>query len=461
MKKADTFFNVIRVPMDFLMLFLAGLVTYLLRTELLSGLRPVLFQFNLPLLTYLWLVSVASFVFMGIYAISGLYAMRVRMTKTDEFSRVFIGSSAGILLIIVYIFLRQELFDSRFLVLGPWAFSIILVSLGRLLVRYFQYIAVTKHNFGVQRALLIGEDFLTSQIKQNIAATPSLGYRVVEHWQRTDVARLPRLKNVIDEVIFVSPNYSGNHITELVDFCHENHIVFKFVPNLYENLTTHFDVDMVSGVPVIELKRTPLDGWGKVFKRTIDILGSIVGLIVFSPVFLVVTTAVKLNTPGPIFVKLKRVSKNKEFELFKFRSMIDNAHILNPQLRLMRNDRPDAGPLWKLKDDPRVTKVGKVIRKTRIDELPQLWNVLKGDMSLVGPRPHQPDEIAQYQKHHKKLLAIKAGATGMAQVSGSSDIPFEEEVALDSFYIENWSLWLDLKIILKTAFKMLHDRSAV
>ena len=141
--------------------------------------------------------------------------------------------------------------------------------------------------------------------------------------------------------------------------------------------------------------------------------------------------------------------------------MVKNAHDLNLQLRLVRNDRPDAGPLWKMKDDPRITRVGKIIRRTRIDELPQLWNIVKGDMSLVGPRPHQPDEIEKYEKHHRKLLAIKAGATGLAQTSGSSDLPFEQEVVLDTYYIENWSLWLDFKIIAKTAIKMLSDKSAV
>src|SRR5258708_35443601 len=141
--------------------------------------------------------------------------------------------------------------------------------------------------------------------------------------------------------------------------------------------------------------------------------------------------------------------------------MINGAHDLNSQMRALGNDRQDAGPLWKMRDDPRITRVGKFTRKFRIDELAQLFNILKGDMSLVGPRPHQPDEVAQYQKHHKKVLAIKADATGLAQVSGSSDLPFDEEVSLDTFYIENWSLAMDFRIIVRTIFKMLHDRSAV
>ena len=139
--------------------------------------------------------------------------------------------------------------------------------------------------------------------------------------------------------------------------------------------------------------------------------------------------------------------------------MVRNAEELKPALAIL-NERQD-GPLFKIKNDPRITGVGQSIRRYRIDELPQLWNVLLGDISLIGPRPHQPDEIERYEKHHKRVLSIKAGATGIAQVSGSSDLAFEQEVALDTYYIEHWSIWMDLKIILKTIFKMFSDRSAV
>ena len=139
--------------------------------------------------------------------------------------------------------------------------------------------------------------------------------------------------------------------------------------------------------------------------------------------------------------------------------MVKNAEELKPELANF-NERRDS-PLFKMKNDPRITKFGRFLRKTRLDELPQFINVLIGDMSLVGPRPHQRDEIEKYQKHHKKVLAIKSGITGIAQTSGSSDLPFEHEVYLDTFYIENWSLWLDVKIILKTTVKMFFDRSAV
>jgi len=218
-------------------------------------------------------------------------------------------------------------------------------------------------------------------------------------------------------------------------------------------------VDTFSGVPLVELRRTALDGWGKIAKRVIDIVGSAFGLVILSPLFLVIAFAIKWESEGPVFVGLERISRNKKFKLFKFRSMIKDAEKYKKYL-LPFNERSE-GPLFKMKNDPRVTKVGRFLRRHRLDEFPQLWNVLKGDISLVGPRPHQPDEIARYQKHHKRVLDIKAGMTGMAQISGSSDLPFEEEVALDTLYIERWSLWQDFKILFLTFLKLFRDRSAV
>lgn len=463
MKRSELFFNVIRVPLDFAMLLAAGVVTYLFRTQIISSFRPVLFQFDLTLVQYFFIVAVVGLVFMFCYAISGLYLIRSRSSSLDEFLKIIIGSSAGIMAVIVYIFLRQELFNSRFLVLGAWFFAIVFVSIGRFIIRKIQRSLMARNGFGAHRALVIGNGNIATRIAQEIAVAPEQGYQIVAQMDEHSMSKMENLyrHHGFDEVILANPSYDHAHTAELVDFCNENHCTFRFVPHLYETLTMHSAVDIVAGLPLIELKRTPLDGWGKVFKRVADVVWASVGLVVLSPVFLIVAILVKLNSKGPVFVALKRISVNREFQLYKFRSMIDGAHGLNAYYRSVANDRPESGPLWKLRNDPRITPIGRFLRRTRIDELPQLWNVLKGDMSLVGPRPHQPDEIAQYQKHHKKLLAIKAGATGMAQVSGSSDLPFEEEVTLDSFYIEHWSLWLDMKIIFRTMFKMLNDHSAV
>jgi len=182
-------------------------------------------------------------------------------------------------------------------------------------------------------------------------------------------------------------------------------------------------------------------------------------LIILLPLFLIIVFIIKIDSKGQIFYGSKRVgAKGRIIKIWKFRSMVQNAERLKKKL-LSQNERQD-GPLFKMDYDPRVTRVGKFIRKWSIDELPQFFNILQGDMSLVGPRPHEPNEVAEYEKHHKKLLNIKPGVTGMAQVSGRSDLEFEEEVKLDTFYIENWSLWIDLIILIKTPFVVLLRRGA-
>lgn len=461
MKKADLFFNVLRLPVDFLMLLVAGATTYIFRTQILRTFRPVLFEFNLPLDKYLYLVIFVSVLFVISYTISGLYSMKVRMGIAEEFSKVLVSSSAAVMTIIVYIFLRQELFNSRFLVLGGWFFAVLFVFLGRMLVRYFQIFFVSKHDFGIHKIMIVGNDQAALSIIDNIKNNPSSGYRIVKHLLSPEIEeiRFSVGSPGVDEVILANHDYPANKIVELIDFCNENHLIFKFVPNLSQTMTANYEVDVINGMPLIELKRTALDGWGKVIKRVLDIFSGTLGLLVFAPFMGIIAFAIKWETEGPVFARLKRVSKNKEFNLLKFRGMIKNAEELKPYLAVF-NERQD-GPLFKIKNDPRITSVGRFIRKYRFDEIPQFWNILKGDMSLVGPRPHQPDEIERYEKNHKKVLAIKAGATGLAQVSGSSDLPFNQEVALDTFYIENWSLWLDFKIVIKTLVKIFTDRSAI
>lgn len=460
-KKSELFFNVLLLPVDFLMIVLAGVATYLARTKILGSFRPVLFEFNLPFEKYFFLVLFAALVFVAIFAIAGLYKLRATTGLFEEFFRIVIASSAGIMSLIVYIFLRQELFNSRFLVLGGWIFVVIFVSMGRFLVRYLQRNFVAKYNFGIHRVLIIGDDKVSSKIAEEIEQNPAAGYRIVKHLKDPELSQVKSAigNPGIDEIILANPNYPAERVLEILDFCNENHLAFKFVPNIYQTLTANYSVDVLAGIPLIELRRTSLDGWGRVIKRAVDFAGGLFALMIFSPILLMVAFAIKWETEGPVFVKLRRMSQNRAFELLKFRSMVNNAEELKPYLAAF-NERQD-GPLFKMKNDPRVTKVGRFIRKYRLDELPQFINVLKGDISLVGPRPHQPDEIAKYQKHHKKVLAIKAGATGLAQVSGSSDLPFEEEVALDSFYVENWSLIQDIKVILRTIIKMFTDRSAV
>ena len=196
----------------------------------------------------------------------------------------------------------------------------------------------------------------------------------------------------------------------------------------------------------------------EICKRTIDIIGAGLGLILLSPIIAVVACAVKVTSKGPIFFSQKRVGKNGElFEMYKFRSMVVNAEELKENLE---DQNEMSGPMFKIKDDPRVTKVGKFIRKTSIDELPQLWNVLKGDMSLVGPRPSLPKEVEQFDNWMFKRLSVRPGLTCYWQVSGRNNIDFEDWMKLDIKYVEERNLWIDIKLIFKTVFVLFGDKNA-
>lgn len=196
----------------------------------------------------------------------------------------------------------------------------------------------------------------------------------------------------------------------------------------------------------------------EVIKRVIDVVCSFLGVLVLSPLFIIIAIIIKSTSKGPVFFSQKRVGKNgREFDMYKFRSMVVNAEELKEKLAA-QNEM--SGPMFKMKDDPRVTKVGKFIRKTSIDELPQLWNVLKGDMSLVGPRPSLPKEVAQFEDWMYKRLEVKPGLTCYWQVSGRNNIDFEDWMKLDVKYVEERNPWIDIKLIFKTVFVLFGDKNA-
>jgi len=463
MKKSELIFSALLVPVDFAMFLLAGIAAYFLRVSpWVAQWRPVLFALNLPFQRYFILLIAVSIFGILVFAVSGLYNIVPQKRLFKEFFQIIVAISATVLAVILYIFFSRELFESRFIILMAWIFAIIFVTLGRFLIKKIQRYMVGKYDFGVHNVVVIGKDKISKKVMREIKKHPDLGYRIIKHFSELDIKKIKKflikLKPQADEVILASPRYERREVLEILDFCEEQRIGFKFVPNLFQALTTNIELDTFDGAPLIEIKRTPLDGWGKIIKRTVDVFGAVSGLILLWPLFLLVGLIIKIDSPGSVFVKLERISQRKKFYLYKFRSMIKDAEKLKKDL-LKYNIRKE-GPLFKMRDDPRITRIGKLLRKSRIDELPQLFNVLKGEISLIGPRPHQPDEIAKYEKHHKKVLLIKPGMTGMAQISGSSDLSFEEEVKLDSYYIENWSLKRDIYILLKTFIILFTDRSA-
>lgn len=248
----------------------------------------------------------------------------------------------------------------------------------------------------------------------------------------------------------------------LVRFSDIYKLDFKYVPNLFQAHATNISIRQIASLPLIELNKTPLDGWGKVIKRVFDLVFTTVFLLVFWPVYAIIALAIKIDSPGPVLYKDYRCGYRKQkFVFYKFRSL--RAEVCdgefgtrkgNAMLRQLEKDQKKntrkKSPLHKIKNDPRVTRVGAIIRRYSLDELPNFLSVLKGDMSVVGYRPHMYYEVKKYNYDQQRMFYIKPGITGLAQISGRSDLDFDEEVSLDVYYMENWSLRMDLAIILKT-----------
>ena len=467
MKRSELFFSFILVPVDFLMIVLAGISAYHIRaSEIATEIRPILY--NLPFSEFVLSLMVVSLTWLIIFAVAGLYRAR-GIKRFDELSKVFFACFAGFGLIVIYIFFFREWFSSRFIILVGWLLAWAYVSVARLVVRFIQK-QLFRYGVGVHRVVVVGRGASADKLIKEWFSHRSRGYQVVKHYDDFDLETAQELAEylkikAVDEIIQADPNLSKAEIVRLYDFADEHHLTFKYIADLLDTKVLKTEIDEVAGIPVIEVKKTTLDGWGRISKRLFDIIASGILIIILSPIYLLTAIIIKLDSSGPVFFNrlddgspLCRIGQaGRKFRYLKFRSMVPGTDSLRYTSLADRNVRDD-GPMVKIKDDPRITRVGKFIRRFSIDELPELFLVFIGSMSLVGPRPHLPEEVAKYERHHKKVLTIKPGITGLAQVSGRSDLSFEEEVKLDIHYIENWSLARDIRILLRTPMAVLRHR---
>lgn len=472
MKKAELVFNVLLVPVDFLMILLAGLGAYTLRfSESIAEIRPVLF--DLPVPKFVALLTAAAVFFVAIFSVLGLYSFKAKRKLREDFSRIVIGVSAGIMMIVFFTFLTREPFSSRFIILAAWVLAIVSVLSGRIILESVRRWLVGKYGYGAHKVLIIGENHASAVLRREFQNNLSLGYRVLPAKKEFSMEYLKKNHKAghVDEVIVADLALSKDLLLELLEYCRVNHIDFKFVPDLFQTKVTNINMEMICDLSLIEIKRTPLEGWGRVLKRIFDIVGSLTGLIIFSPLMALTALIIKSESGSPIFYYNERVGLRGNFNVIKFRSMRtefctgkqfgdQDRHALKYEEELIKEKNTRSGKIYKIKDDPRVTKAGKFIRRTSIDELPQLFNVLAGQMSLVGPRPHQPREVLSANNFYRGILQVKPGITGLAQVSGRSDLTTEEELALDAFYAENWSLLLDIQILLRTIPAVFRNREA-
>ncbi len=470
MKKSELFFSALQIPVDYAMLVLAGVVAFLLRgSESVTGLKPVLYDFSVREYMQIMLIVAAFFVF--VFAIEGLYLIKATRKFTKSIYRVSRAIIIGLMIIIVGVFINRDWYSSRFVILAGGIFAIVFVSLARIFLGYIQRYLLMKKGIGIHRLALIGTNGVCKMFSDQVRRNKFLGYRVVGVVENVDFDKIREIKKSkgIDELIACSPGKIKEHdLHNLKEYCIYNRIAFKYVPTLIE--TTNFDLQIFLGEPLIEIKNTPLEGWGKIIKRLFDLIGSLVGIFLFSPIMLIVAIATWIDSGRPIIYFNPRVGHRGGFDLYKFRYMKTeyshgkqfsekhNKNAMEFLEKLIKKQSIKKGPIYKIKDDPRKTRVGRFIEKFSLDELPQFFNVFQGNMSLVGPRPHQPIEVEKYRDHHRRVLTIKPGITGMAQISGRSDLDFEDEVRLDTYYIENWSLWLDVIIILKTIPSLFRKR---
>ncbi|KKP97402.1 MAG: hypothetical protein US25_C0059G0003 [Candidatus Moranbacteria bacterium GW2011_GWE1_36_7] len=465
-KRSELFFSAVQVPIDAVMVMLAALSAFAIRNipEILA-LKPKLYNF--PFDSYFKTILIILPFVILVYAMEGLYNLRVTRKFWQEALKVFSATSVFLVIIIVTIFLKREWFSSRFIILSGWILATVYVTTGRYILQKIQKILLEKKGIGMHRLLLIGRNGKIDSILKLIKNNKYLGYRIIGHIETASIriVRELREKKGVDEIIVCDSSLTDSEQEKLIDYCAINNIAYKFIPTTLQ--TAKFETGIFNGEPIVEIKHTPLEGWGKILKRTFDIISSIIFIVILAPLMLLVAIIIKIESffeeskGGPIIYKNERIgSDGKKFNVYKFRYM-KWAFCTNPntpegrialayEKKLIEKLSIKKGPLYKIKNDPRKTRVGAFIERFSIDELPQFFNVLRGDMSMVGPRPHQEREVAKYNEYHRRLLTIKPGVTGMAQVSGRSDLEFEDEYKLDVFYIENWSLWQDIQICLKT-----------
>lgn len=460
------------LAVDVVLIHLAFFTAWWLRYKAELG-GVVEFPFYTPYIRYLPTAIVLMLLMLLNLNFEGLYRTRRNVTWFDEVYGIVNATTTSVLLVVVFFFFYQYYAFSRLVYAYVAALLVLYLSLARLLLRAWTG-WLRARGVGVTRVLIVGGSELGRTMMRHIVAQPELGYQVVgfvadEPEQQQDIGRfralgstsdIPRLvtEHTVDKVIITLPWQQQRQILHIMEQCEQQAVQFRIVPDLFQLSLTRVSFDEIKGVPLLGMTEPALQGVNFALKRIVDVVLTTLALVAMSPILLLVALAIRLESSGPIIFKQVRIGRGgKPFEVYKFRSMRVGAE---KEVARLAAANEATGPLFKIRNDPRVTRVGRFIRKTSLDEFPQLWNVLKGDMSLIGPRPALPSEVAQYQEWHRKRLDAAPGLTGLWQVSGRSDVTFDEMMMLDIYYTEQWSPMLDTMILLKTIPTVLFQRGA-
>ncbi|MDD3120546.1 MAG: sugar transferase [Candidatus Gracilibacteria bacterium] len=479
MKKHELIFGIIKIPLEFLMVFCAFFIAKNIRlvSDLIPGVHlPIKTIVDLKLLGFALL---GALLYIIVFAIGGLYRLKLYYSKIKEILDIIRLSFYWFILYIAIVYLSREYLYStdipRLIILFAFLISIGSIIIERFILNKIQEIFMNKGFLQKRKLLLIVKNDY-SEILDDIKDSGI--YDIIGYINKKEIKNFPfkyfgglkdffelaRNRNV-DEILIIDSDFIQEELEQIFDYSRTYGIRYRYISNYFDVTKSNTELSFISKIPVVEIKSIGLDSWGRVFKRLVDIFGSIFGIIISFPFMFLVSILIKIEDPdGPVFFKNRRIGRDgKIFNLYKFRYLkwkycVKDSYGIKPEedealkleKELITKQNARKGPLYKIKNDPRKTKIGTFIEKYSIDELPQLFNVLIGNMSLVGPRPHQPREVEQYKEHQKRVLTIKPGITGMAQINGREKNDFDKEVQLDIFYIENWSILLDLKIFFKT-----------
>jgi exopolysaccharide biosynthesis polyprenyl glycosylphosphotransferase len=430
-------------------------------------------QFDAPLGSYagIQLLFTASLLFF--FWTDNVYSVR-NASWTEQMSRIAGATLKMPFAVWTAIFIIGPEVYSRLMILQAALVLLLLLGIARAAKRTVEA-SLRARGVGVSNLLIVGAGELGRAAMRTIFARPDLGYRCVgfvdDDPQRgqTDIGRFPALGDTqavatlirehnVDEVLITLPWSAQSKIQEIVALCERLGVTARVVPSILQLNYSRIDVNDFGGIPVLGIRGATVSPVNRLLKRAFDLaLGALISLLSL-PLVAVAALAVRLESPGPaIFTQMRAGMNGRPFKIYKLRSMRVGAEEERKRLEALNEVE---GPMFKIRNDPRVTRVGRIIRKLSIDEFPQFWSVLRGDMSIVGPRPALLSEVAEYDDWHRDRLRVKPGITGLWQISGRSELKFEEMVLLDVYYIDNWSLLEDVTIVLRTVPYLLSNRGA-
>ncbi len=464
-KENQKLLNKIQVVLDGLVMLLTYAIAWYIRFK--TGIFP----------QDLWVLSLRGYMYFLIYIVPGflllyyvykLYEPKRVLGRRLEAWRILQANAIGVMVLIVVLYVTKQIDVSRRMLAVFAVLNVCMTVVERNLIR-FGLRSIRKKGYNLKQILLVGYSNATEGYIDRILQNPEWGYEIrgilddhkeigyqykgikVVGWLADLDIVLPQ--SHLDEIVITLGLNEYTKLGMVVNKCEKSGVHTKFIPDYNNIIPTKPYTEDILGLPVINIRHVPLTNWFNRFvKRSVDIFGALVAIILFSPIMLVVSIIIKMTDSGPLIYKQERVGlKNEPFYMYKFRSMVVQKE-------------SDEKTKWTVKDDPRVTPIGRFMRKTSIDELPQLFNILKGDMSLVGPRPERPQFVEKFKEEIPRYMIkhqVRPGLTGWAQVNGyRGDTSIRKRIEFDLYYIENWTLGFDFKIILLTFFKGFVNKNA-